>query len=220
MSEDLISKKLAILVSEGNNIGKKLYESGSGYYHYNKDYYQSIERWIGSTKNLLKLRFGINSDYYKDFIKNTTDENKYKFDKETVLLATGVLEYIKDAYDNGLTDDLFYKKEIIVLSDLLDQAYEFLDKGFNLVAGIYGRIVMETTIREYALLYNIEDNKFDQLIIKLRKKGIIQKPFENSLRSNYEIGSWAAHGKNNYNNLKPNEIKEFLNFIRDKILTL
>ncbi|MFC1787533.1 hypothetical protein ACFLY8_05860, partial [Halobacteriota archaeon] len=92
--------------------------------------------------------------------------------------------------------------------------------GFKLAAGIYGRIVLETAIREFAKKKGIEHDKFDQIIIKLRQSGIIHKPFENSLRANYEIGSWAAHNDQQFNDLGDNEIKEFLVFIRDKVLNL
>ena len=88
------------------------------------------------------------------------------------------------------------------------------------MAGIYGRIVLETSIKEFAKKNNIHEKKFDQIIIKLRQNNIIQKPLENSLRSNYEIGSWAAHGNTKFQDLSNNEIREFLTFIRDKVLTL
>jgi hypothetical protein len=146
-----------------------------------------------------------------------------EFFKENVDKATGVLEFVYDALKDGFTDDLFYKHEILVFSDLLEQAFEFLKNKLQIAAGIYGRIVLETTIREYAkkhAIENVEKTKFDQLIIKLRTNNVIQKPFENSLRANYEIGSWAAHGKQEFQDLPDNQIKEFLTFIRDKVLTL
>lgn len=96
-----------------------------------------------------------------------------------------------------------------------------LEHGLNLAAGTYGRVVLETTIKEFAKEHDIDSKlKFNEIIINLRMKGFIQKPFENSLRANYEIGSWAAHGNEEFNKLTKTEIKEFLVFIRDKVLTL
>jgi len=73
---------------------------------------------------------------------------------------------------------------------------------------------------EFSKKNNIHKPKFDQIIIELRKMGLIQSPFEIALRSNYKIGSLAAHGNQEFLNLSENEIKEFLSFIRDKVLTL
>lgn len=97
----------------------------------------------------------------------------------------------------------------------------YIPNKLYLATGTYGRVVLETTIKEFAKEHDIDSKlKFDQIIINLRIKGLIQKPFENSLRANYEIGSWAAHGNEEFNKLNKNEIKEFLVFIRDKVLTL
>ena len=89
-----------------------------------------------------------------------------------------------------------------------------------MASAIYGRIVLETTIREFAEKNGISPVKFDQLIIKLRQDGVIHQPFETSLRANYKIGSWAAHGNQEFENVSDKEIKEFLSFIRDRVLTL
>lgn len=231
MNDQIIIKKLEELISEGNNLATVLQMSDDDNVYWNKEYYQKSAKWEGSSLNLLKLRFGVRSDYYKQFFGaiNRTYPDKYgqksdiQYVKENINVANGVLEYVYDALKLGLTDDLFYKKEILILSDLLDQAYEFLDSGLELASAIYGRIVLETTIKEYTSKNNVKDVeglKFDQLIIKLRKSGIIQQPFEISLRANYKIGSWAAHGDEEFEKLPSNEIKEFLNFVRDKVLTL
>jgi len=198
--------------------GEKLEES----LKYGDDwkYYREIEKWEGSTLNLLKVRFGNNSDYFTKFKQCTLGEGFYSNSYECIQRSLGVLDYIRDALRKGLVEDLFYKKEIIIFSDLLEQAFEFLDKGFKLAAGIYGRIILETTIKEFAKKNNVFENKFDQIIIKLRQNNIIQKPFENSLRANYEIGSWAAHGNIEFQELSNKEIKEFLVFIRNKVLIL
>jgi hypothetical protein len=133
----------------------------------------------------------------------------------------GVLAAALDALQCGLIDDIFYQREIIVFSDMLDQAFEFLSYKLNLAAAMYGRVVLESTIKEFAKKNNINsDEKFDQIIINLRKNELIHKPLENSLRANYEIGSWAAHADEKFNDLSLSQINEFLTFIRDKVLTL
>src|SRR3989344_9351730 len=228
MKDGIILSKLAQLIADGNFLGENLQscldaESYSSYNIRNFSYYQKAKKWKTSVSNLLKVRFGANSDYYQEFIQtvNRQNPNSGEFFKENIQMANGALEAIQDAMLSGLTDDLFYKKEIIVFTDLLEQANEFLEKDFKLAAGIYGRVVLESTIKEFASKNGISDeNKFDQLIIKLRSGEFIQKPFENSLRANYEIGSWAAHGDEKFAQLNKSQIKEFLDFIRDKVLTL
>lgn len=219
MGDKVIMDKILELITLGTHIGTQLRSSDS--YDaptVNKQYYREARKWEGASINLLKLRFGKDSDYYIHFTDALKKHDNYY--QENVDLATGVLEYVYDALKHGLVDDLYYKKEILVFTNLLEQAYEFLSSGLNLAAGIYGRIVLETVIKEFAAKNGIQDQKFDQIIIKLRKANRIQKPYENSLRANYEIGSWAAHGDEKFQKLTDNEIKEFLTFIRDKILTL
>lgn len=108
---------------------------------------------------------------------------------------------------------------------MLKQAEEFLEKKNRIAAAIYGRIVLETTIIEFAKKKGVpvetkKEKQFDKLIITLRKEGHIHQPFENSLRANYNIGSLAAHANEEFNRLSDSEIREFLSFIRDKVLTL
>lgn len=216
MDDSFILEKLEALISEGNSLGNELEELSYSYER--KKYYPQGVKWRGTAINLLKLRFGKNSYYYQDFAKAL--DSVYTFDGENILRSVGVLEYIHDAIECGLTDDLYYKNEILIFSDILEQAFEFLKNGLKLAAAIYGRIVLETTIMEFSKKNNIHKPKFDQTIIELRKMGLIQSPFEIALRSNYKIGSLAAHGNEEFQNLSENQIKEFLSFIRDKVLTL
>ncbi len=224
MNDELILDELKELISVGGHLGTSLNSSNELPSSWNVSNYRECEKWRGAAINILKLRFGTDSDYYKDFIKNLSVQilrmQGGEYYKENVSQATGVLEYVYDALKKGLTDDLFYKKEIILLSNLLDQAFEFLNKNFKLAAAIYGRIVLETTIKEYAEKYNIDEKTFEQTIIELRKKGIIQKPFETSLRAHYQLGSDAVHKPKEFPNYLDKDIKEFLVFIRDKVLTL
>jgi len=213
--DNFILEKLEALISEGNSLGNKLEELHPSI---RNRYFPQGVKWRGTAINLLNLRFGKNSYYYQDF--NEALDSDYTFDGADILRSVGVLEYIHDAIKCGLTDDLYYKNEIIIFSDILKQAFEFLKNDLKLAAAIYGRIVLETTIMEFSKKNNIHKPKFDPTIIELRKKGLIQSPFEIALRSNYKIGSLAAHGTQEFQNLSENEIKEFLSFIRDKVLTL
>ncbi len=224
MDDKLILTELEKLIKKGNELKEKLWTSASLPHGNNVNYYQFCERWKGKSLNLLKLRFGEDSDYYRDFKNNINQTIRGAtgglYYEENVGKGTGVLEYVYHALKTGLTDDLFYKKEILLMSDLLDQAFEFLSKGHKLAAAIYGRVVLEITVKEYATKNGISQAKFDQTIIKLRQTGHIMKPFETSLRANYQLGSSAVHGEKEFAEHTDKDIKEYLGFIRDKVLNL
>lgn len=212
--DNIILEELDNLIQQGEALQNSLIYNDE--WKLDRDY----EGWEGAALNLLKVKFGKNSDYFTKFKRCTSQEGYSNSYSVKIRKSLGVLDCIRNALGKGLTEDLFYKKEIIIFSDLLEQAFEFLEKRFKFAAGIYGRIVLETTIKEFAKKNDIFENRFDQIIIKLRQNNIIQKPLENSLRSNYEIGSWAAHGNIEFQKLSDKEIKEFLVFIRDKVLIL
>lgn len=214
MDDEKIINKLEEIINDGHKIIKSNFDE------------TRIKKFQVAAKNIIKVRFGSDSTFYKDFmntyrIKSLQYETYKIFNIRLVELQTGVLEAVSDALKNGLTDDLFYQKELLVFSDLLNQAFEFYENGITLASGIYGRIVLELTIKEFAKKNDIDSNlKFDQIIIKLRQNGFIHQNLETSLRANYLIGNWAAHGDEKFNKLSNNEIKEFLVFIRDKVLNL
>jgi hypothetical protein len=228
MDDTLIIKKL----EENIKTGKYLIENLEPVYgedeHYlmsnishNAKYYEKATTWLHSSSNLLERRFGKSSEYYNDFDSVIAPSKGCGyFYRENVMMGNGVLVSILDALRNGLTEDLFYKQELIVFNDMLQQANSFLEQGHRIAAALYGRVVLETTIKEYAKKFDIEMNQFDDTIIELRKKGAIIQPFEQSLRANYKIGSLAAHGHKDFEKITDGELKENLSFIKGRVLTL
>lgn len=178
-----------------------------------------IRRFQASSENILRLRFKATSPYYIRF-KEVKSIKIYKELEEQVPILQSAL----DALKMGLTEDLFYQRELITCREILDQAIEFFDHNQYQAFAIYGRIVIETTVREFAKLkwngFN-PNIKFNDLIIQLTKNNIIPKPFEDILRANYTIGSYAIHSDekfSDYSNKK--EIRKFKTFIENEILTL
>ena len=226
MDDNTLLEKIKKLIGEGHAIAEKLH---SMYYYDpfelkidNAEYYHEVEKWRGIVISVLKFKFGDESQYLKDFLSHIENRNSVsgKYFKENVKSAASTLDYIYEVLKEGLAEDLSYQRQILTFSDLLLQAYHFLDEDLKLAAGIYGRLVLETTVKEYASKIGIVESSFDQIIIKLRLSGKIKKPLENSLRANYEIGSWAAHNNREFTELSNNSVKEFLDFVRDKVLTL
>ena len=223
MNDEIIIKKLSELINDGSSARKVKNSYPTDTYYTDL---RAEKKFQISAKNAIKVRFLEDSTFYKDFmdtykLEPYKGESNGNYHYRLMTLQMGVLEAVLDALKSGLTDDLFYQRELLVFSDLLTQAFEFLEQGLNHAAAIYGRIVLETTIREFAKEHGTNsESRFDQIIINLTQNGHIHKPFQNSLRSNYEIGSWAAHGNEKFNKLNENELREFLVFIRDKVLTL
>ncbi len=223
-----VKNELSQLIYDGSRICgyKGNYDTGQQYCIFNKDF----NKFQSSAEYILFKRLGKEDIHYKNFMKiynvpTTTDhEDEYNKRRRVIYEQVGVLESALGAIEKGFTGDLFYERELVVFSNMLDQAYEFLkNQNTYLAAGVYGRIVLETTIREFAKLklgenYNPE-MRFDQLIIELRN-GFINQTFENSLRNNYKIGSEAAHNSDEFREYSKRNLKDFLTFIRDNVLIL
>ncbi|MBI4116555.1 hypothetical protein HY449_02320 [Candidatus Pacearchaeota archaeon] len=193
MDDKTIAERLIALSNKGlkfsNELEPERYHYRTNYREKQDKYLSELVKWKGECLNLLRIKFGGNSVYFNDFVRRLNVETQHsgEFYQENVKGAVGVLSYIADALINGLTDDLFYQKEVILFQDLLGQAEEFLNKGYNLAAAIYGRISLELTLREFATKEGIENSKisFEQLTIEMRKHGLIHPPFEKSLSANY-----------------------------------
>jgi hypothetical protein len=187
-----VKAELSRLIKEGSKISgmtNEYYSPGGSYNHY-ATFNRDFKSFQLSAENILINRFGTESLYYKHFMKvnkilgNCTLDAKYMYCKSAIHEQIGVLRSVLNAIENGLTDDLFYERELVVFSDMLDQAYAFLDIHLRYAATVYGRIVLETAIREYIKLKLPDSDsslKFDHLIVNLKKGGIILQPFENSL---------------------------------------
>lgn len=196
----------------------------------------NIKCFQTSSLSILQNRFGENSSCYKEFLQASQikiTENSFQTltlpELATIVGAigsnVGTLKASINALENGLADGFFYQKEMIVCNDLLDQANEFLEnQSTYLAAGVYGRVVLETSIREFAKLklhenYN-KEMKFDALVSKLRTGGHILQSFEFKLKSYYTIGSHATHNNEEFKKYTKKDLKEFLVFIKNDVLTL
>jgi hypothetical protein len=217
MGDGTMLVELESVIQEGHSLSEDLLERGQ---RYGTELLESrSKKWVYSTLNLLKLRFGEKSNFVIQF--QAEFEKADFIYKQNIERATAILEYIRESLEKGLTEDLFFKQRLEIYSDVLHQAEEFLKQGHRLAAAIYGKIALENAISYYAKKKGIADTmKFDQLIIKLRQAGMIQAVLEHSLRSNYAIGSAAALGDPTFQKYSRKELEEYLRFIRDEVLSL
>ncbi|WP_321418418.1 hypothetical protein [uncultured Methanomethylovorans sp.] len=110
----LEGKSIIRTMTPGNDIEGVISKSFNSIYKVEFSPYRSITKFQTSAENILRLRFGENSEYYKKFIK--TYERKYSestttttsYYKTQVEIQIGILEAVSYALENSLTDDLFY----------------------------------------------------------------------------------------------------------------
>jgi hypothetical protein len=225
MEDPRVISMLKSLIKDGTKLRNDLMEAPLSTWtpviEHNREYHQIAEKWRISCMNILELRFR-KSFFFKEFREaiDTRYSTGSRYCKNNVGRALGILEAVLEALESGMTEDLFYKREVILFGDLLDQANEFLKKGFDLAAAIYGRIILETVVKEFAGKNDIQENSFDETIVALKKASVISQPLEHSLRANYAIGTTATHNYEDFKKISKQDIKNFLDFIRDKVLTL
>lgn len=104
-------------------------------------------------ENILELGFGVNSVFYKRFSSSYgivlmpyEIGDPRLISKKRLPVQIGALQAALDALNRGLTKDLFYEREMIVFSDLLDQAYTFLENestylAAGVLAGLYWKLL-------------------------------------------------------------------------------
>lgn len=126
MKDEKIKSELSALIDKGKHLKEKLRSQinvmggplpGS---KINSKLEPDVSEWSKRAKNLLRIRFDKNSEYYQDFveeIENRLLDGKHaveggRFYKENVGNANGVLKTVYNALEKGLTEDLFYEREI------------------------------------------------------------------------------------------------------------
>lgn len=193
--------------------------------------------WVLSCLNLIRNSFGPKHYFFDHFKKaitkgwvvtqpvGKTEKHTVKqpifYCSENVAKAYAVLLYIKKEIELGLVSDVRHLYESNLFSNLLEQAFELLKKGYKPASAIYGRLVIENAIRGLCDLNNIQQkDKVSEMLVELRKLGIIDLPQERVIQAKYGIGSMAAHGDQEFSRYSDEDIKEMLEFIRDKILII
>ncbi len=193
--------------------------------------------WISSSLNFLRYFFGYDHLFTKMFSGYATKQYMFTerdsggssfqteviYYKEKMAKLVGILRSVKREVELGYIEDSIFLHKKESLSNILGDGFTLLKHGYKEAAAIYGRIVLETTVKELCKLKEIEvekNEKFPSVLVKLRKKGTIDLPLERSLQAQYDIGSLAAHGKKEFDEKTPQDILFMLTFIRDSVLQL
>lgn len=192
-------------------------------------------KWSLSCLNLIRNAFGENHKFYAIFREASTGycamipvgetkqiaKQPIFYCLEDVAKSYAILINIKEEIELGLVSDAKRLYESNLFSNLLEQAFELLKKGYKPAAAIYGRIVIENTVRGLCDSNNIQQkDKVSEMLIELRKMDVIDLPLERVIQAKYDIGSMAAHGNPDFSKYSEGDVKEMLEFVRDKILII
>ncbi|MCK4405985.1 MAG: DUF4145 domain-containing protein [Hadesarchaea archaeon] len=235
INDKFIKTRLDSLIEEGNNLLMEIPPVDIiEPLHQKQDNIVKFDKWKLSCLNFLLNVFGPNHYFLEKFKESTKHgwkvsipisehqkiEQPIYYSREQVSKCYAVLLFIKEQVDLGLVSDAQHLYDAELFSNLIEQAFELLRNDYKHAAAIYGRLVMENAIRDLCRLNKIQKEKLSEMLIELRRIGIIDLPKERIVQANYDIGSLAAHGKEEFNRYTNNDIEEMLVFIRDKIITL
>lgn len=191
-------------------------------------------KWRMSCMNFIRNSFGEKHYFFNQFDKaskggweqyEVLDEHKiskpYLYCLEDLAESFAVLTSIKENIDLGLISDVKHLYESNLFSNLVNQGLELLTKGYRAAAAIYGRISIENAIRGLCDSNDIQQReKVSDMLVELRRIQIIDLPLERTIQAKYDIGTMAAHGREEFAKYSDKEIQEMLEFVRDKILII
>jgi plasmid maintenance system antidote protein VapI len=189
--------------------------------------------WFIRASQVIENIFGNQSKQYKLFISLY---NKYvweklitsieiSFIKPDMLKQIAHLEAIIRLIENGVLEDLKTLTHVELFDDVIKEARELLKKGYLNVSAVYGRIILENTIKDLCKIHKVElsgKEKFSSMIDKLKSNDKISKSFWRELQAKYDLGNDAAH--ENFGEFREhhseNEITDMLSFIDNVLLPL
>ncbi len=190
---------------------------------------EEIETWKFRTLSLLKKILNASDNRISEFTDiYFPEEKKYNIYKiywpEYYNLRAGwggthfdrvlgILKSIENEIDKGLLEGLEDQISGDIFESVLERANYLLKSGFKRAAAVYGRVVLEQTIRRLCdkqkppIVYN-SHSKASQLNDKLKKSNYLSTHEWRQIQAWFDIGNDAAHKKTeNYT------IKEVGNFL-------
>lgn len=233
MDRNKFLERLDSLIKEGRELANKsLPVRDYDPLGYDIPHYVKCHAWWLSCLNLIQSFFGADHHFYTNF-ENANGEWKkviskdvkqpVRYPKEDMASAYAVLSYIKNEFELGLVADAKHLYEADLFSNLLDQAFELAEKGYLVGSAVYCRLIIENFINDLCRVKKVEldeKDKLPQKLTKLRKKEVFDLPMERLIQGKYDVGTYAVHGKDEFNKYSKEDIIDLLQTIRDKILTI
>jgi len=183
---------------------------------YESEWLSKKTRWQTACLHLLEQTFGVKSIYYKKFQKSTgySDESQLNWGVE---LMKGAKEEIEKGF--------LYKIEHLVSADLfnsiIEQATYLLENRFKDAAAIYGRVIIENTLKDLAKRKTVtipDKIKLSDLNQRLRKENVYPQHVWRTIQAQIDIGNSAAHGK--FEEYDDKAVDNMLTWIKEKLLII
>ncbi len=187
--------------------------------------------WRLGCSNLLRNYFGVEHQFYKNFNKSFGRWHRIEdgikqpieYCREDICRGYAVLVHIKKEIKLGFVSDAQHLYESNLFSNILEQAFELVEKNYLVGATVYSRLIIENFINDLCRTKKIdleEKDKLPQKLTKLREKEAIDLPQERMIQASYDIGTFAVHGKEEFKNYTKERVKELLEDIRNRILII
>lgn len=198
----------------------------------NVAHYAECHQWNLSCRNLILSQFGTEHSFFNNFMIATEmwqiplegdAIQPLEYPQEVMAKAHSVLLHIKEEVELGLVADAKHLYEADLFSNLIEQAYELADKDYLVGAAVHGRLVIENYINDLCRIKKVEledKDKLPQKLTKLRKKQVIDLPLERKIQASYDVGTYAVHGREEFNKYSKEQVIDILNNIRDNILII
>lgn len=195
-------------------------------------HYAKCHQWNLSCQNLILSQFGTEHPFFNNYMIATKmwhipieggGKRPIEYPKEVMAKAYSVLLHIKEEVELGLIADAKHLYEADLFSNLIEQAYELADKGYLVGSAVHGRLVIENYINDLCRIKKVEledKDKLPQKLTKLRKKQVIDLPLERKIQASYDVGTYAVHGREEFNKYSKEQVIDILNNIRDNILII
>lgn len=184
---------------------------------YESEWLAKKSRWQTACLYILEQTFGAKSIYYKKFQKSAyySDDSQLDWGVE---LMKGAREEIEKGF--------LYKIEHLVSADffnsIIEQATYLLESGFKDAAAVYGRVIIENTLKDLA---KREDVKIPDKIkladlnqLLWKKESVYPQHIWRSIQAQIDIGNFAAHGDSDKYDDKA--VRNMLTWIRETLLNL
>ena len=156
-----------------------------------------LKEWCMKVKTLLGLCLDKDSEYYREFVKEESQQVTYLGNCSIFESLKPIFRAFKNDYENGYLTSMRTLITAEVFDSELEQAQELLDNKYYTAAAVIAGVVLETGLRELcdAQTPQISHGKLDKMNAELTKTGVYNKLQMKKITSLADIRNSAAHGK-------------------------
>ena len=183
---------------------------------YEAEWLSKKTRWQTACLHILEKTFGIKNIYYKNFQKSTSYSDNSQLDWGVELMKGA-----KEEIEKGFLYNIKYLVSADFFNSIIEQATYLLESGFKDAAAVYGRVIIENTLKDLAKRKTVKvpnKIKLSELNQLLKKEKIYPQHMWRSIQAQIDIGNSAAHGK--FDEYDDKAVSDMLTWIKEKLLTM